>query len=149
MTGRRALKAYNPTAALVWAVAKWTCLALGASALGASLGIAFGDWVRTGDWQVTGTTAAVAFIGVPCGVLGTLFHALRAHAIDGPPWTPQGKCSECGAGPGSRCPTYCSQWEPTSDWDDDVLSVGADYDDLLADDLPDPWDAGEAWKETT
>lgn len=138
MTGRRVRKAHNPSAAAFWRLAEVTLLVLAASALGSALGIVAADWIRTGHWQVTATSAGVAFLGVPLGVFAAVAHALRVHAIDGPPWTPQAKCSECGAGPGSRCPTYCSQWEPErwDDLDDD------DFDDE-DDHLPDPWDAGE------
>jgi hypothetical protein len=85
VTGRRARKAHNPEAAAFWRLAEVTLLGLGALDLGVVIGLVLGDWIDTGRWQVTITSAGVAFLGVPLGVGATVAHALRVQAIDGPP----------------------------------------------------------------
>lgn len=134
MTGRRARRAHRPTAAFWWGTAKVLALIGASTALGVSLALVAGEAIYHGRWLVTPEAASVAFLALILCALAAVAHALMVHAIDGPPADPWA-CSECGAAPG-KCPTYCSQWEAVSDYDEDVLGLSGLYDaDGDADDI--------------
>lgn len=85
MRGRHVDSAYNPTAAFWWGTLKYSLLIGAASTLGISLALVFGEWMVHGTWRVTGQAAGVAFLSLLQCALATVAHAMRVHAIDGPP----------------------------------------------------------------